>query len=217
MIDRRTILKGLLAIPAVAAAGGLATALLSYLRPTLKPLAFPGPEIPLSEPYVAVTLAELPRDWDVKQFDYTQESVEYTARGRQSVRIPGYVLRIPNGSVAPEVGGAGDARRGYGVFIWQGETYSLMVNSRICPHLGCVFNYAPPAVVCSDYNYCGAKNNHYACPCHLSVYNPVETQVTSGGLELPGRVVSGPAPRPPFPFDFDVRDGQVVVFGYGNG
>lgn len=214
IVDRRSLLRGLTAIPVLGMAGGLGTALLSYLRPTLRPLELPQAEKPINKPYLAASLTELAKPWDFKEFVFRQETVEYTARGKQAADIPGFIVRIPNGQVSAEVGDLGGGRRrGYVVVQWEGQTYSLMINSRICPHLGCIFNYEEPPSVCADYNYCGAKNNHYACPCHLSVYNPVQTQEANGFL-LPGRVVSGPAPRPPFPFDFVVDGDKVIIQAY---
>lgn len=222
MVDRRSILKGLTAIPILGVLGGAGAALLSYLKPTLKPLALPTTEKPLNKPFAAVRLEELKEPWAVKEFVFTQETVEYSARGKQSSQIPGFILRIPNGVIDPmTVGDAGHnhLRRGYGVFESGGQTYSLVAISRICPHLGCIFQYHTPQEVCTGFNYCGeaqkgaAGHNLFSCPCHLSVYNPLEIQ-DANGIPLPGRVVSGPAPRPPFPFEFALRDGQVVIESY---
>lgn len=214
MIDRRSILKGLVAIPIVAATGGIATALLSFLRPTLKPLQFPTPEKPLNKDLVAASLSEFPKDYDFKEFIFTQQTVEYSARGRQSTNVPGYIVRIPNDRVPTSIGDVGEGtRRGYVVAQYGGQTYSMVIVSRICAHLGCIFQYHTPPEVCSGFNYCGGKNNMFSCPCHLSVYDP--TQVGYGnGVPLPGLVVSGPAPRPPFPFDFSIDGEKIVIKGY---
>lgn len=213
VIDRRSLLRGLTAIPILAMAGGLGTAMLSYLRPTLRPLEFPQAEQPINEPFRAASLSEFPQDYSFKEFVFRQETVEYTARGKQATDIPGFIVRIPNGDIPAEVGDAANARRGYAVAQFGGQTYSMVVVSRICPHLGCIFQYHPPATVCSDFNFCGGKNNLFACPCHLSVYDPTLTQDV-GGVPLPGRVVSGPAPRPPFPFDFTIDGGTIIIQGY---
>ncbi|HEX2863693.1 MAG TPA: hypothetical protein VHN99_03930 [Deinococcales bacterium] len=214
MIDRRSVLKGLVAIPIVAAAGGFATALLSYLRPTLKPLQFPTPEKPLNKDLVAGSLSEFPQPYAFKEFIFSQETVEYTSRGKQQTNVPGYIVRIPDGKVPASVGDAGGGlRRGYAVTQYQGQTYNMVVVSRICAHLGCIFQYHTPQEVCQSFNYCGGKNNMFSCPCHLSVYDP--TQVGYGnGVPLPGLVVSGPAPRPPFPFDFVIDGDKIVIKGY---
>lgn len=224
MTDRRTIIKGLTAIPLVATTGAIVAALVSYLKPTTKPLSFPISEKPLNKPFLAGRLEEFPEFWVAKPFVFTQETVEYSAHARQFTDIPGYMLRIPNGNINPDEIGIADhnrsLRRGYGVFKYGGQTYSMIVISRICPHLGCIFQYHTPQEVCDSFNYCGeaqkggARHNLFSCPCHLSVYNPLETQDTNG-VSLPGRVVSGPAPRPPFPFDFSVQDGRIIIESFG--
>lgn len=228
------VLAGVIALSSVASGFGAALglgaayvfgmALLSYLKPTLRPLEFPRVERPLNKPFEAARLEDFVEPWVAREIVFTQETVEYSARGKQASAIPGFILRVPNGMIPASVGDAGGGlRRGYAVVEANGQTYSLMVNSRICPHLGCIFQYHTPAEVCSGFNYCGEQargkdgHNLYSCPCHLSVYDPTQTQVANG-LELPGRVVSGPAPRPPFPFDFTVRpDGTIIIEAYGNG
>ena len=216
MIDRRTILKGITALPILGALGGLSAALLSYLKPTTKPLSLPTTEKPLSKPYVAATLEEFENEYDVKEVIFTQQTIEYSDRGKQSTDILGYVVRIPNGVLDPkEVGvGPGDKRLGYNVAEYNGKTYSIVAVSRICAHLGCIFQYHTKEEVCSGFNYCGGKNNLFSCPCHLSVYNPAEAQEVNG-MKLPGHVVSGPAPRTPFPFEFTIEGNQVIIKGYG--
>ena len=216
MIDRRTILKGITALPILGALGGLSAALLSYLKPTTKPLSLPTTEKPLSKPYVAAILEDFENEYDVKEVIFTQQTIEYSDRGKQSTDILGYVVRIPNGVLDPkEVGvGQGDKRLGYAVADYNGTQYSMVAVSRICAHLGCIFQYHTKEEVCSGFNYCGGKNNLFSCPCHLSVYNPAEAQEVNG-MKLPGHVVSGPAPRTPFPFEFTIEGNQVIIKGYG--
>jgi Rieske Fe-S protein len=49
------------------------------------------------------------------------------------------------------------------------------------------------------------------------VYDPTrKTEVNLQGL-LPGKVVSGPAPRPPRTMSFDIKDGQIVITGTEGG
>ena len=216
MIDRRTILKGLTAIPILAVLGALTASLISYLKPTNKPLALPQTEKPLSKDLTAATLEEFPKDYDFKEFIYTQETVEYSDRGKQATDVLGYIVRIPNDKLDPtQVGlGANGLRKGFGVAEHNGQKYSMVVISRICAHLGCIFEYHVPADVCSRFNYCGAQNNQFSCPCHLSVYDPAQSQDVSGFGLLPGKVVSGPAPRTPFPFDFEIQGQDIIIKGY---
>ena len=216
MIDRRTILKGITALPILGALGGLSAALLSFLKPTTPPLSLPTTEKPLSKDLIAATLEEFPKEYDYKEVVFTQQTVEYSDRGKQQTDILGYVVRIPNGLLDPkEVGvGQGDKRLGYAVADYNGTQYSMVAVSRICAHLGCIFQYHTKEEVCSGFNYCGGKNNLFSCPCHLSVYNPAEAQEVNG-MRLPGHVVSGPAPRTPFPFEFTIEGDKVIIKGYG--
>ncbi|MEY4531167.1 MAG: hypothetical protein RLZZ156_1888 [Deinococcota bacterium] len=217
MIDRRSIVKGITILPMLAVAGGIGTALLSYLKPTWKPLALPVTEKPLNEDKVVGTLEEFAKDYDFKEFVFTQITVEYTARGRAATDVLGYAVRVPNNSLAAaEVGiGPSGLRRGYGETDYNGQKYSIVVVSRICAHLGCIFEYHQPAEVCSGFNYCGGKTPMFSCPCHLSVYDPAQQQDVAGVGKLPGRVVSGPAPRTPFPFDFEIKGNEIIVKSYG--
>ncbi len=221
MIDRRTILKGITAIPILAVLGGVGSALLSFLKPDLKPLSIPTAEIPQNKDLIAASLDEFPKEWDVKEFVFTQITPEYSSKGTQQTDIPGYILRVPKVPVLDptKIGNiGGDLREGYGEADHKGEKYSMVVVSRICAHLGCIFQYHTGDEVCSGFNYCGetGPKGHplFSCPCHLSVYNPVEVQDVAGVMRV-GHVVSGPAPRTPFPFRFVLESGNVVIKGYG--
>jgi Rieske Fe-S protein len=217
MIDRRTVLKTITAIPILAVAGGIGAALLSYLKPTWKPLAFPQTEKPLNKDLMAATLEEFPNEYDSKQIIFTQTTVEYSARGKQATDVLGFIVRIPAGAMDPtQVGlvpGSPDLRRGFGETEYKGQKYAIVAVSRICAHLGCIFEYHIPSEVCAGFNYCGGKNPMFSCPCHLSVYNPAQSQDVNGAM-LAGRVVSGPAPRTPYPFDFEMKDNQIIIKNY---
>jgi Rieske Fe-S protein len=224
MIDRRTILKGITAIPILAVLGGVGASLLSFLKPNLKPLSVPTAEVPQNKDLVAASLDEFPKEWDVKEFVFTQITPEYSSKGTQQTDIPGYILRVPKvPALDPtKIGDLGSLREGYGEADHKGTNYSMVVISRICAHLGCIFEYHTGDQVCTGFNYCGesvavkGKAGHplFSCPCHLSVYNPVEVQDVSGVMRV-GRVVSGPAPRTPFPFRFVIDNGNVIIKGYG--
>ncbi len=139
--DRRKVLKGIAIVPVVAAAGATGAALLSYLKPTTKVLSLPKPDGPLSKPLEVASLDEFPEMFSSKEFTYTQETPEYTNRGKQAIQIPGYIVRVPNEKIGKEIGDEGNQRRGYGIAEHNGQTYSIVVVSAICPHLGCVFQY----------------------------------------------------------------------------
>lgn len=185
-VSRRDLVGILLASLGVAALAGAASISmgLRFLRPKVKPFHLFAPPDKVDVPVQAVaTLAELRQPWDVKAFIFQQINVEYTPRGRQTVEIPGFAVRLPDASGNP-------------------KTRYVEVYSRICPHLGCIFNFeTDPQVVKRNYGGYMPQGPVFACPCHLSIYD----------LEQDGKVVSGPAPRPPYKFEFELRGEEVVV------
>lgn len=189
--ERRDFIKGLLAIPVI---GGIASLFVSpfvrYLKPSSGPLAtaevFKQPDKPAPIEEVKFSVADFPENWSFKYFMFQESNREYTAVGQQVKTIPGAVVRTPSPDGKPD----------------------FVVFSRVCPHLGCVFNFVPVEdEVAKGYNYTPKSGQKvFACPCHLSVYDPMQED-TKGR----GKVVSGPAPRSPFKFNFDVTDDQITI------
>lgn len=176
---RRLALKTLASIPLAFTFGLAVSPLLRYLRPTIKPLDLtqasdqPAPLEPVS-----FTDADFSADWTCIPFMFNQSYKEYNPEGLEVRKVPGFAVKLPK-----EYGG------------------DVVAYSRICPHLGCIFNYVPdPAEVARGYNYSGATRPMFCCPCHLSVYD-----IANGG-----KVVSGPAPRPPRSFEIK-REGDKVT------
>ncbi len=191
-MNRRSFLKFLLSVPLLGAVVLFVSPLFRYLKPTAGP--FPEgmiskPDSPKSVKNITFPLSDFPKPWLVQKFTYEQNSPEYTRQGAQISRIPGFALRIP---------GKTDS------------DYQFVVYSRICPHMGCIFNYVPdPSVAAAEYNYRPPSGLPvFACPCHFSVYDPLQMQ---DGMT--GKVVSGPAPRPPrhFTFKIDAASQQLVI------
>jgi len=186
-MDRRHFIKAIFAVPLLGAAALFVSPLFRYLKPTAGP--FPEgliskPDSPESVRQISFPLSAFPEPWVVQEFVFEQRNPEYTRQGAQVSRIPGFALRIPGASAAD---------------------YKFVVYSRICPHMGCIFAYVPdPEVAQTGYNYHPPKGTPvFACPCHLSVFDPLQE----------GKVVSGPAPRPPrhFTFSIDQGAGQLVI------
>ncbi|HLO69143.1 MAG TPA: ubiquinol-cytochrome c reductase iron-sulfur subunit [Holophaga sp.] len=203
---RRTFLQLVTSIPIVGGAVLAATALLRYFKPTMvggpKGLVAPPDEAGSSVQAVAA-LSELTQPWDFKEFIYIRKSVEYSSRKIQGAKIPGFVVRVPDEFADPK-----DPRS------------KFVVVQRICPHLGCTFNFVKsPEELSGGYNYKPPAPTHpyFACPCHLSVYDPTRRQEVNLQGALPGKVVSGPAPRPPRTMTFDIKDGQILITGTEGG
>ena len=173
---RRNLIKTLLAIPIIGTLVAIISPLMRFLKPTIKPLNYlQGPDLPKSLEPVAFNLSDFPNAFDCKAFNFTQVNKEYTAIGTQIRDIPGFVVKLPNGDFA--------------------------VYSRICPHLGCVFNFVlNPDDVAKGYNF-RPDGPVFACPCHLSVFD----------IQKDGQVVSGPAPRPPRKFVYKIENNQLII------
>lgn len=188
--ERREFIKTLLAIPVI---GGISALFISpfvrFLKPSSGPLAtaeiFKQPDKPSPVREISFSVADFPENWSFKYFMFQESNREYTSVGEQIKTIPGVIVRTPTPDGSPD----------------------FVVFSRVCPHLGCVFNFVPiEEEVAKGYNYAPPPGQKvFACPCHLSVYDPMQTD-TKGR----GKVVSGPAPRSPFKFNF-VRNGDRVV------
>jgi len=173
---RRNVLKGMLAVPVLGTLLAALSPFMRFLKPTVKPLNYmQGPDLPTSLKPVVFDLSLFPNAFDAQSFNFTQINKEYTALGTQKRDVPGYAVKLPSGDFA--------------------------VYSRICPHLGCVFNYVPnPDDVAKGYNF-RPDGPVFACPCHLSVFD----------IQHEGKVVSGPAPRPPRKFVYKVENNQLVI------
>lgn len=201
-------MKALTTIPILGSSLLAVHAILRYFKPTMaggiKAMMAPPDEV-ASAPQVAALVTELSKPWDFKEFIYVRTSVEYSSMKTQGAKIPGFVVRLPESlpSVDPK----------------DPKTWFVVVQ-RICPHLGCTFNFIPDRdQLAGGYNYVPPDPFHpyFACPCHLSVYDPIRSQKISGTVkgvsfdELPGKVVSGPAPRPPRTMSFDIVDGKILI------
>lgn len=192
--SRREFLQLLIGMPVL---GGVLVALsplLRYLRPTTKPFEyFPRPEKAVSGPLPVAKVSELSTPWSSREFLYSLKTVEYTPRGRQVSNIPGIVVRLPD-DVADNINNGN----------------KFVCFQRICTHLGCVFRFeTDPGVVEKGFNY-KPDNAVFACPCHLSVFALTEKDEQWGTV---GKVVSGPAPRPPRRLEFKIEGDDIVVTG----
>ena len=152
---------------------------------------------------VAATLSELQRPWDYKYFVFTQRYPQYTPEGFKTANVPGVAIRLPYKIRLPL---AWAQTIGKEPNVTESD---IVVFSRICPHLGCIYNYVPNwREVSAGYGgYVPPQQRQHAllaCPCHLSIYDPADQA-------QPGRVLSGPAPRPPRTFLFELQGQRIVV------
>jgi Rieske Fe-S protein len=214
LMARRRFLKLVTAIPALGALVAVISPLLRFLKPNVEKFKIYAPttaDTPKGEPTAVAMLREVANPWDSKYFVFTQKYPQYTPEGFKAANVPGVVVRLPYPITLF------DPATAQGPLSWAKEigktpavTQSdIIVFSRICPHLGCIYNYvANYKEVTAGYGgYVPPPERQHAlmaCPCHLSIYDPAARQT-------PGRVVSGPAPRPPRTFLFEIRGEQIVV------
>jgi len=207
-LDRRALLRLITTVPVLGAVAAFLSPLLRLLKPNVKPFqALYDPtrgDIPRGESTVAATLAEVSKPWDFKYFVYTQKYPQYTPTGLRQASVPGVIVRLPRKIRMPW-----DWATGIGKAQFVGQESDIIVFSRICPHLGCIYNYVAnwQEITAGYGGYRPPPDRRHAlmgCPCHLSIYDP-------GDPQQPGRVLSGPAPRPPRTFLYDIRGDQIIV------
>src|SRR6516225_1117262 len=121
---RRTLLKTAAAIPLAVTFGLIASPLLRFLRPTLKPLDVFGPsDQPAAESSNVFKESDFPEPWTCLEFNFKQSYIEYNPEGKETREIPGYIVKLPGGDV--------------------------VAYSRICPHLGCIFRFVKDPSECA--------------------------------------------------------------------
>ena len=134
-------------------------------------------------PAVQLPLTQLEQPWSFVEFEFTKRIKSH--RGLVPSTFPGYVMRIPD-AIGAQLG-------------LKNNLYAI---SRICPHEGCPMKLykdrseAPFPLEVEEFS-----NPMLLCPCHRSLFDPAQG----------GKVISGPAPRPPWTFDFVVQKGRVII------
>jgi arsenite oxidase small subunit len=202
-LTKRTLLRMLVGIPVI---GGIAAAVspfLRYIKPDEQPYGVPltAGDAPEGGAQIVGTMVALAKPWDYFYFTYVQKFVQYDQAGYEAENIPGVAIRLPRKVRFVNT-------QGYDGYT--GET-DVVLFSRICPHLGCIFNFIPEWHNVTT-GYGGFVPPHseqhplMACPCHFSIYDPSYPGD-------PGNVISGPAPRGARYFRFTVRGGNIVVTG----
>ncbi len=206
-VYRRRFLKIAAGLPITAGLVAFGSPLLRFLKPNVDPFALITPtshDAPTGEPVVAATLDELKNPWDFKYFVYTQKYPQYTPDGFKTAAVPGVVIRLPNKITMPWDW----VKKSFNETPTVSET-DIIAFSRICPHLGCIYNFVRDwkEVTAGYGGYVPPQPQQHAlmaCPCHLSIYDPADPA-------MPGRVVSGPAPRPPRTFFYTIEGDRILA------
>jgi Rieske Fe-S protein len=206
--DRRRLLKTLTALPIIGGILAVLSPLVRYLKPNDAPYQIPltAPDAPAGGAQVVGKTTSLEKPWDFFYFTYAQQYAQYDPTGFKKANIPGVAVKLPNKVkfVQPASGFVG----------FEGET-DIALFERICPHLGCIFNFIPDwhEVTAGYGGFVPPKSEQHslmACPCHLSIYNPSYPG-------YPGNVISGPAPRGARFFRFEIKGDDIVVTGAEEG
>jgi Rieske Fe-S protein len=138
-------------------------------------------------PRTEIPLSLVNAPWSFTEFEFTKEIK--TNRGPKPSTFPGYAIRLPQ-DVAEK----------------SGTKQGLYVVSRICPHEGCDIgfhkerNEIPRPLPAEVEKF---DNPMLVCSCHQSMFDPADG----------GKVIGGPAPRPPWVFEFVVDKGRIVITG----
>src|SRR3989442_3487502 len=205
LMARRRFLKLVTAIPVLGALVAVISPLLRFLKPNVEKFKIYAPttgDTPKGQPTAVAALREVANPWDSKYFVFMQKYPQYTPEGFKAANVPGVVVRLPYPITLF------DPATGQGPLSWAKEigktptvTQSdIIIFSRICPHLGCIYNYV------ANYKEVTAGYGGYvppparqhaliACPRHLTIYHPPPRQ-----NPRPGPSGAPPPPPPPVPF-----------------
>lgn len=130
-----------------------------------------------------VPLSRLASPWSFGEVEFTKKIK--THRGLEPSTFPGYIVRLPD-PVAQRLS-------------LKDGLYAI---SRICPHEGCPINfYKERAEVPYPLEIEKFSNPMLVGTCHQSVFDPAQG----------GRVLTGPASRPPWTFDYVIQRGRVII------
>jgi Rieske Fe-S protein len=206
-LDRRTLLKTLTAIPIIGGILAVLSPLVRFLKPNDGPFQadMTKNDTPSGGAQTVGTTTALEKPWDYFYFTYIQSYPQYDVEGSKKANIAGVAVKLPQKVKFVNTQG----------FVgFDGET-DIALFQRICPHLGCIFNFIPDWHEVTA-GYGGFVPPHpeqhslMACPCHLSIYDPTYP-------DDPGNVISGPAPRGARYFHFKIDGSNIVVDGAESG
>lgn len=191
--SRRQFLKFMSAAPLIFPLGLTASPIMRFLKPTAGPLGlFDQPDQPeVAEP-LAFTVEDFPVPWTCIPFMLPLKYIEFNPEQQVIRQIPGFIIRTSGNQ--------------------------FVAFSRICPirhGYVCILNWIPePDTSCgcspkAEQCCCTIKVNNpvLQCPCTRSVFDPADG----------GRVLRGPAHRPPRKIELEKRQDKITILGIETG
>ncbi len=176
-LERRTLITWLWRLPVLAAVAGVGWGAWKAYHVHFDKVQPDTPSFGPITPQRAASLLELQTLWS---------SVSFTLEGA-SAETPALVLHVPEA-----VAGSVDVG---------GQHY--LAFSRVCTHLGCPVSLnSNLETLAVAFNY-RTEHPALACPCHLSVFSPLEA----------GKAVSGPAREPLPRVQLERRDDVLFAVG----
>ena len=216
------VFQVLLGIPLVGFAFAALSPLLRLLKPTLGPYDLnQEPDKPADAEQRVANSGQFKKPWDMVEFTFFLKNFEYTPRAENISLVPAFAVRLPDDVVETL---KNEAPERYDEATKDGNN-GVLIFSRVCPHLGCIFNYFSvddprgsewaPDRIAAFYGFPGVMTNqsYFACPCHFSVYDLKQVAEDLQGKPKVGRVVSGPAPQPPRLLMFEKRGDDYWIVG----
>jgi len=134
-LNRRRLLQVLTRIPVIGGILAILSPLLRYVKPNERPYELPltQADAPTGGAQIVGKTASLAKPWDYFYFTYVQQFIQYDPARYEAENIPGVAIRLPGKVKFVNA-------QGYDGHL--GET-DIVLFSRICPHLGCIFNFIP--------------------------------------------------------------------------
>jgi Rieske Fe-S protein len=180
---RRQILKFIAAAPLTLTFGFAGEGLMRFAKPSMKPFGFFDPaDMPTGTGKEVFSVKDFPAPWTCIPFMYRMKITELNQERHVFRDIPAFAIRL----TGPEI----------------------VAYSRICPRDGGILYYR------ANPRNCGChKELTRCCGCAIEADSPVlvcSNDLSVFDLAHGGRVIQGPAPRPPRKFQLD-RDGDRIA------
>jgi len=194
LLSRRAVLKVIAGAPLIVTFGLATSPLMRFLKPTMKPGNFiQAADLPAADQPVQFHRGDFPDTWTCLPFMFPMKVLVFNPEQCEIRKIPGFVIRVENNQI--------------------------IAFSRKCPKQGDhVLNYVSDPVnhCCGG---CPGKTVHCQCAAALSmaslrIKTPVLVCPCDGSifdLSNNGRVLAGPACRPPRQFTVNVDDDLISI------